>query len=710
MEVKHAQAEESVASDPVCGMLVPKSASSLHSEVRGTTYYFCSETCLKTFSEPERQLSALRRSIALAVSLAVPIMVLSYIPLPSWFSPAALGWTLLALATPVQFIAGWRFYRGAYDALRMRTSNMDILIAVGTSAAFFYSVIYVVAPEELPFGGLYFDTSAVIIALILVGKLLEEFVRRKASDSVRRLLALQPQTARRMRADGTEEEVPLQSVEVGDILLVKPGEKVPTDGVVVEGHSSVDEKMVTGESIPVEKEDGSQVIGATMNGTGALKVRATRVGSDTTLSKIVRVVEEAQASKGPIERLANRVSTYFVPVVITVALASYAFWTFAAGQPFSFGFTTAVAVLIIACPCALGLATPAAVVTGAGKGAENGILIKGGEYLERMQKIDTIVFDKTGTLTRGQPSVTDVISLSDYDGRSILQMAAVAEKRSEHPLAGAILGRARSDLGPGAVPDPEEFESATGEGITATFRGRRLVLGNRKILERHGVSLHSEAEEALSRLRADGKTAMVLAVDGKVAGIVAAADTLKDHVVDAVRDLRRMNLEPIMLTGDNAETASAVAKSAGIGRYFAEVLPEQKAEVVKRLQREERRVVAMVGDGINDAPALAQADVGIAMGSGSDIAVETGGLILMRDDVRDVAAGIQLSRRTMSKVKQNLGWAFGYNMALIPVAAGLLYAATGVLLNPILAAAAMALSSVSVTTNSLMLRRFRPEV
>ena len=688
-------------------MFVEESESTLHATVRGTTYYFCSQTCMKTFTEPERQLKVLKRNIALAVVLSFPIVILSY---TQPFSTLSLtGWVLLALTTPVQFISGWRFYRGTYDALKMRTSNMDILIAVGTSAAYFYSVIYVVVPSSLPYGGWYFDTSSVIIALILIGKLMEEYVRGKASDSVRKLLALQPPTARRIRADGSEEEIPLQLVAVDDVLLVKPGEKIPTDGTVVEGHSSVDEKMVTGESIPVEKEGGSPVIGATINGTGSLKIRATRVGSDTTLSKIVKVVEEAQASKGPIERLANRVATYFVPVVIAVALGSYAFWDLYVGEAFSFGFTTAVAVLIIACPCALGLATPAAVVTGAGKGAENGILIKGGEYLERMQKIDTIVFDKTGTLTKGKPSVTDVVRLSSMPEREIIKMAAIAEKQSEHPLAAAILERAKGEFGGQGIPDPESFESVTGQGIRAGYAGKDLVFGNPKILGTYKVDLGEDAKQKLSDLRKEGKTAMVLAVDGKVAGIVAAADTMKDHVVDTIKQLKRMKLEPVMLTGDNPETAAAIARQAGIEKYYAEVLPAGKAEVVKGLQNE-RRKVAMVGDGINDAPALAQADIGIAMGSGSDIAVETGGLILMRDDVRDVVAGIELSRKTMAKVKQNLGWAFGYNIALIPVAAGLLYVVTGILLNPIYAALAMALSSVSVTTNSLTLRRFKPKL
>ncbi|MDG6964337.1 MAG: heavy metal translocating P-type ATPase [Nitrososphaerota archaeon] len=690
-------------------MFVEESEKALHATVRGTTYYFCSETCLKTFTEPERQLKVLKRNIALAVALSIPIVVLSYAPVPSWLSLTIVGWALLLLATPVQFVSGWRFYQGTWNALKMRASNMDVLIAVGTSAAYFYSVIYVVVPKALPYGAWYFDTSALIIVLILVGKLLEEFVRGRASDSVRKLLALQPPTARRVKADGSEEEIPLGQVEVGDLLLVKPGEKIPTDGMVVEGHTSVDEKMVTGESIPVEKETDSLVIGATMNGTGSLKIRATRVGSDTTLSKIIKVVEEAQASKGPIERLANKVSAYFVPVVIAVALISYGLWTLVAGEPFSFGFTTAVAVLIIACPCALGLATPAAVVTGAGKGAENGILIKGGEYLERMQKINTIVFDKTGTLTKGKPSVTDVVRLSSFSEKELIRMAAIAEKQSEHPLAAAILERARSDIGGNGIPDPDSFQSVTGQGIKASYSGKELVFGNTKILDTFRIELSDEANQKLSDLRRDGKTAMVLAVDGTLAGIVAAADTLKDHAADAISRLKEMKLEPVMLTGDNTETAAAIARQAGIERYFAEVLPNGKADVVKQLQNEQNRVVAMVGDGINDAPALAQADIGIAMGSGSDIAIETGGLILMRNDIRDVVAGIQLSRKTMGKVKQNLGWAFGYNIALIPVAAGLLYIVTGVLLSPIFAAVAMALSSVSVTTNSLTLRRFKPK-
>ncbi|MDG6922628.1 MAG: heavy metal translocating P-type ATPase, partial [Nitrososphaerota archaeon] len=467
---------------------------------------------------------------------------------------------------------------------------------------------------------------------------------------------------------------------------------------------------------PIEKVAGNQVIGATINGTGVLKVRAARVGADTTLSKIVQVVQEAQNTKGPVERLANTIATYFVPIVILVAVGAFGGWTLLAHKPVSFAFTAAVAVLIIACPCALGLATPAAIVVGAGKGAENGILIKGGEYLERTQKINTIVFDKTGTLTKGEPSVTDIVNLSassspqGVSDADLIWLAAIAEKQSEHPLATAILKRAKQEFAKKQVPDPSSFESLTGRGIHATYSGKDILFGNARLFDEFDLKLNEEAETKLGDLRREGKTSMILIVDKKVLGIIAVADTIKDHALESLRALQKMKLEVIMLTGDNKQTAQAIANELGIQRYFAEVLPTEKSQVVKKLQNEEHRKVAMVGDGINDAPALAQADVGIAIGSGSDIAVETGGLILMRDDLRDVVAGIQLSRSTMSKIKQNLFWAFVYNVGLIPVAAGLLYILIGVLLNPILAGVAMAMSSVTVVTNSLTLRRFKPRL
>lgn len=693
--------------DPVCGMFVEESPETLHANVGSTTYYFCSETCLLEFTRPEIELKNIKYSVVLSLAFGIPILILSYVSIATLIP---IGWLLLILATPVQFIAGWRFYRGTYDAIRMRSSNMDVLIATGTSAAYFYSVIYVLFPKQFPFGGLYFDTSAIIIALILVGRLLEYSVRGRATEVIRKLVELQPRTARVIRSNGQEEEIPIEQVAVGDIFLVKPGERIATDGVVVEGHSSVDEKMVTGESIPVEKKKDSGVIGATINEQGSLKVRATKIGTDTTLSKIVQVVQQAQNTKGPVERLVDTISKYFVPIVIAVALFSFGAWTLIAHQPISFGFTTAVAVLIIACPCALGLATPAAIVVGAGKGAENGILIKGGEYLERTQKIDTVVFDKTGTLTKGEPSVTDIMNLqsSFISNDEILGLAAIAEKQSEHPLATAILKRASTDFHKEEIPDPDSFESLSGKGVHAKYKGKDIIFGNEKMVaDSLTLKLGEEAKQRLTELQEQGKTVMILGVDNQITGLVAVADTLKEHAAEAIHGLQKMKLQVIMLTGDNKETASAVAKQVGIDKFFAEVLPTEKYEVIKKLQHEGRKV-AMVGDGINDAPALAQADVGIAIGSGSDIAIETGGLILMKDDLRDVVAGIQLSRKTMNKIRQNLFWAFIYNIGLIPVAAGLLYIMAGILLNPIFAGVAMAISSVTVVTNSLTLRSFKP--
>lgn len=611
------------------------------------------------------------------------------------------------MATPVQFVAGWRFYTGTYNAIKMHASNMDVLIAIGTTAAYAFSAIYTIFPKAFPSGALYFDASAVIIALLLGGKLLEQTVRGRATDAIRKLVELQPRTAVVVREDGKEEEIPIEQVQVGDIFLVKPGEEIATDGIVIEGSSSVDEKLLTGESLPVEKVEGNLVIGATMNQRGTLKVRASKVGADTMLSKIVHVVEEAQNTKGPVERLVDTISVYFVPIIVTVTIVSFTLWILA-GKPLSFAFTAAIAVLIIACPCALGLATPAAIAVGAGKGAENGILIRGGEYLERTQKVDTVVFDKTGTLTKGEPSITDMINF-DISQSEVLKFAAIAEKRSEHPLASAILERARTEFPNGQVPDPESFDSIPGQGVSITFQGRNILLGNQKLMESFAIKLSDNKLSKFEELAKQGKTTMILAVDQMPEGMIAVADTIKESSKEAVVALQKMGLEVIMLTGDNKRTAAAIAEELGIRRYFAEVLPTAKSEVIKELQTKERKKVAMVGDGVNDAPALAQADVGIAIGSGSDIAIETCGLILMRDDPRDVAAAIQLSRKTMSKIKQNLFWAFAYNVALIPVAAGLLYILVGVLLSPIFSGAAMALSSVTVVTNSLTLRRFKPK-
>jgi len=520
---------------------------------------------------------------------------------------------------------------------------------------------------------------------------------------------LAPRTAHVLR-DGREEEIPVEFVQVDDFVIVRPGERIPVDGTIVEGFSAIDESMITGESIPVEKGVGDTAIGATINKTGLLKIRASRVGADTTLNQIIKLVEEAQVSRAPIQRLADRVSSVFVPAVIGIAIVTFVVWRLWFGESIAQSLVFFIAVLIIACPCALGIATPAAIMVGTGKGAENGLLIKGGEYLEKAHKVRTVVFDKTGTLTRGAPSVTHIVPLGPLTEEDILTLAASAEKGSEHPLGAAIV-RAAAERGLG-LEDPREFEAIPGRGIRAKAGGRSILLGNRALMSEAGIPT-DPAEEALQRLEADGKTGMLLAVDGQLAGIIAVADTLKEHAVEAIRALKAMGIEVLMLTGDNRRTAEAIARQAGVDHVIPEVLPGQKAEKIKELQAQ-GKVVAMVGDGINDAPALAQADVGIALGSGTDIAMEAGGIVLIKDDLRDVVASIQLSRKTVQKIRQNLFWAFFYNTALIPLAAGIL--ATGALfglkivLNPIIAGAAMGFSSVSVVMNSMTLRRFRPRL
>jgi len=712
-----------MATDPVCGMYVDEATSTLTTVVRGRTYYFCSETCLETFTAPEKEMRRLKALTAFSLGIGFPLFVVALgVELGWWLKDAMEPMNILffLLETPVQFVAGKRFYRGTWDAIRNRSANMDVLIAIGTSAAWGYSAVV----TFLPFLGVaiidpstYYDTAAVIIGLILLGKYFEEIAKGRASDAIRKLMDLAPRTARVIR-DGLEQEIPVEQVQVGDVLVVKPGERVPVDGTIVEGFSALDESMITGESIPVEKRAGDTAIGATINKTGLLRVKATRVGADTMLNQIIKLVEDAQVARAPIQKLADRVAAVFVPSVILAATAAALFWYFVGFSMFqpvalSYGLhtpTTAslfvlVAVLIIACPCALGIATPAAIMVGTGKGAENGLLIKGGEYLEKAHKLTTVVFDKTGTLTKGKPSVTDVARFSGLSEAEVLRIAASAEKGSEHPLGEAIV-RAATEKGL-PLDDPQEFEAIPGHGIRARAGSRALLLGNRKLMAQAGIPV--EAHEAtLVRLESEGKTAMLLAVDGKLAGVIAVADTLKDHSVDAVRALKTMGIEVVMLTGDNRRTAEAIARQAGVDSVLAEVLPGQKADKIKELQSQ-GKIVAMVGDGINDAPALAQSDVGIALGSGTDVAMEAGGIVLVKDDLRDVVSSIQLSRRTVRKIRQNLFWAFFYNTALIPVAAGAL-AGLGILLDPILAGAAMGFSSVSVVMNSMTLRRFRPAV
>jgi len=692
-----------VAKDPVCGMYVDDSTSHLRAVVRGRTYYFCAETCMEAFLAPEKELRKLKIMVAVSFALAIPTEIFSWVT----FLPMDLNnYLLFALATPVQFVIGWRFYRGTWDALRNRSANMDVLIAMGTTAAWVYSTLVTFAGNLIPEAqrAVYFDASALIIALILLGKLFEEIARGKASDALRKLMDLQPKTAKVIR-DGREVEVPVEQVEVGEVVVIRPGEKVPVDGIVLEGQSSVDESMVTGESMPVEKAPGAEVFGATGNKVGMLKVRATKVGSDSTLSQIIKLVEDAQMSRTPIQRMADKVASYFVPTVVAVSLLSFAVWYLVLRETFPFSLSIMVAVLIIACPCALGLATPIAIVVGTGKGAENGLLIKGGEYLERSMKLTTVVFDKTGTLTKGKPSVTDVVPIGQMDPKEVLRLAAGAEKGSEHPIGGAIV--AKAEEGGIKIPELTGFEAVPGQGIKAKVDGHDILLGNRALMSNGGLKVDA-AEEPLKKLEQDGKTGMILAVDGKLAGIIAVADTLKDNSVAAVKALRKMGVKVVMLTGDNRRTADAIGRQLGLDSVIAEVFPGEKAQKIKDLQQK-GEVVAMVGDGINDAPAIAQSDVGIAVGSGTDIAMEAGGIILIKDDLRDVVASIQLSRKTIGKVKQNLFWAFFYNVALIPVAAGVL-AFAGIILNPILAGAAMGFSSVTVVGNTLLLRRFRPEM
>ncbi len=683
-----------MAKDPICGMYVEEGPEALKVTQKGTDFYFCSDTCLQSFVAPAKEAAKLRRMTALSFLLGVPVFILTW--LVAFPSGVPGNLVLLALATPVQFIAGWIFYKGTWHAIRARAANMDSLIAVGTSAAWAYSAVVALAPGLFP-EGTYFDVSSLIIGFILLGKLLEHTMRRRASESVRKLLDLKPSVAVVIRGD-KEEQVPLEEVQMGDLVRVKPGEKIPTDGVIVEGHGSFDEKMLTGESMPVDKKEGDEVFGATINQTGLLTVRATKVGSDTTLAQIVKLVEDAQAAQAPIQRAADRVAAYFVPVVVLVALGALAFWylTDPTGAGFLHGFTAFIAVLIIACPCALGLATPAAMVVGTGKGASNGILIKGGETLERANKVNIVVFDKTGTITVGAPSVTDVVSTGEMAEEEVLGLAASAEFGSEHPVGQAMVGAARGMKL--RLERPSEFEALTGMGVSATVGKRKVLVGNRRLFDTRKIPL-DQADQVVGQLEEKGKTTMAVAVDGKVTGVISVADTVKAGSKEAVQSLKDAGLKVVMLTGDNSKTARAIASEVGISDVIAEVMPSQKSDEVKKL-KEGGGSVAMVGDGINDAPALAVADLGVAIGSGTDVAVETAGIVLIKNDLRDVAGAVRLSRATMSKIKQNLFWAFAYNTILIPVAA------SGYL-NPILAGVAMALSSVSVVTNSLLLNRVK---
>jgi Cu+-exporting ATPase len=648
----------------------------------------------------QRHIRHLKLLLIASVGLTIPIMILMWLPiLPMELNKIV----MFILATPVQFVVGWTFYVGAYKALRNKTANMDTLIVMGTSTAWIYSTIVTFMPGVLGNADVFFDTATMIMTFILIGKLLDAIAKGRTSEAIRKIMGLQAKVARVIR-NNVEQELPVEEVQVGDIVIVRPGEKIPVDGTVIEGYSAVDEKVITGESIPVEKKVGDQVVGATLNKTGVFKFKATKVGKDTVLAQIINMVEDALSSKAPVQRLADVAAGYFVPAIILTATVSALIWYFLVGESYVFSLTVFIAVLIVACPCALGLATPTAIMVGVGKGAENGVLIKSGEALETAYKLQAVVFDKTGTLTKGEPEVTDIIALIPEE--QLLQYAAVAEKNSEHPLGEAIVRKAAQQNI--VLEDPESFEAIPGQGVQVTYQNQQVLLGNRKLMQTNNIDI-GVLEQKMVALEENGKTAMLTAVNGKFAGLIAVADTLKEHSSEAVHALQQMGLEVVMLTGDNRRTADAIAKQAGVNRVIAEVLPDEKANQIKKLQAE-GKVVAMVGDGINDAPALAQANIGIAVGSGTDVAVETGDIVLIKNDLRDVVVSIQLSRATMRKIKQNLFWAFFYNIILVPLAAGAFYPVLHVLFDPVYAAAAMATSSVTVVTNASLLRRFKPKL
>ena len=653
-----------------------------------------------TFTQPAKELKKLRNLAVFSLTLGFTLMIIMFLPSPPLFSHHIWG---LLLATPVQFIAGYRYYRGAWGALKARTANMDTLIVIGSTTAWGYSTFVVLFPSIAPMNSeVYFDASAMILGLILIGKYLEEVARGRASEAVRKLLDLQPQKARIIKEDGSEEEVGIEIIMPMDILRVKPGEKIPLDGVLTEGASSVDESMVTGESIPVSKQIGDELIGGTINKEGSFKMEVTKIGMNTTLQQIVQMVEEAQLSKAPIQRFADTIAAYFTPAILVIATLTFTGWYYIAHAPLGSAITAFVSVVIVACPCAMGIATPTAILVGAGLGAQNGILIKNGEYLEKTRNLQAIAFDKTGTITKGEIAVTDVIG-SDPD--KLLTYAASIEQRSEHPIATAVVKKAHDNAL--SLIDPQSFEALAGLGVKGVIDGHNYVVGTYRLMEQLKIDtnlFNSDAE----RLSNQGKTLAFIAIDTKAVGVIALADQIKDSSIPAVKKLKEMGLQVIMITGDNKRTADTIAKQVGIERYIAEVLPEEKVKEIRAL-KEEGLIVGMVGDGINDAPALAEADVGIALGSGTDIAIETGGLVLIRNDLRDVPTAIELSKRTYTKIRQNLFWAFAYNTALIPVAAGVLIP-WGIQMNPIFAAGAMAMSSITVVTNSLLLRRWNPRI
>ena len=671
-------------------------ASEIKKTIENAGYKPIEETTVDKEKElRQNEIKRLKNLFLLSLILTIPIFILSF---PEFFK-LEFNYQeiiMLVLATPVQFIVGWRFYRGTFTALRAKSASMDTLIAIGTTAAYAYSIFSTFYAQGENY--LYYDTSSVIITFIILGRWLEAIAKGKTSEAIKKLMGLQPKTAIVIR-NNKEVKISIEDVKVGDVLLIKPGEKIPVDGLIVSGDSSVDESMITGESMPVTKRIGDVVIGATINKQGSFKMKATKIGKDTTLASIIKLVEDAQASKAPIQKMADIVSGYFVPTVMIIAIISFVVWQFLIGAEFTFSLGVFVAILIIACPCALGLATPTAIMVGTGKGAENGVLFRGGDVLESMKKINTFVFDKTKTLTQGKPQVTDLIIIDkNIDETELLKIAGIAEKQSEHPLAEAVMEKIKQAKI--ALPEPKAFKAVAGQGVIATYGIKKILVGTRRLMQENKIVFDQDVEDKLQKLENDGKTAVLIAHDKNIKGIIAIADVIREESKQLVEELNALQKEVIMLTGDNKRTAEAIAKQLGITNILAEVLPGEKAAKIEELQKQGKNV-AMVGDGINDAPALAKANVGIAIGAGTDVALETGGVILVKNDLRDVVKAIKISEYTLKKIKQNLFLAFVYNVLAIPIAAfGLL--------NPMIAGAAMALSSISVVSNALLMKRFRP--
>ena len=669
----------------------------------------------------EKDIKVLKNKLIISLIFSIPLLYISMGPMipkpigpfyiPSFLDPQnnILNYALIQLVLVIPIICvGYKFYTNGFRAIINKSPNMDSLVSIGTSAAFIYSVYTTIqiinqkANHIIGHYHLYYESAGIIITLILLGKYLETKSKGKTSEAIRSLIGLQAKTAI-ILLDSREVEVSIDEVEKGDIVFVKPGSKIPVDGVIIEGHTLVDESMLTGESMPIEKKVGDRVTGASINKNGSIKVKVEKVGSETALAQIIKLVEQAQGSKAPIAKLADTISGYFVPIVLSIAIVSFLLWYFIGGKDLVFSLTIFISVLVIACPCALGLATPTAIMVGTGKGAENGILIKGGEALESAHKIDTVIFDKTGTITEGKPVVTDIITTNIVSEKELLQFALSAEKGSEHPLGEAIVRKGKKEKV--KVLDINDFKSVTGKGIKAKINEKDILIGNKKLMEENNISI-SNFKNASNNLANEGKTPVYIAIDYELAGLIAVSDVLKPSSKKAIKKLHEMGIQVAMVTGDNERTANAIAKEVGIDIVLADVLPEDKSNEVKKLQ-DKGKFVAMVGDGINDAPALAKADIGIAIGNGTDVAIESANIVLMKSDLMDVANSIKLSRETIKNIKQNLFWAFGYNTIGIPIAAGVLYLFGGPLLNPMIGAAAMSLSSVSVVSNALRLRKFK---